>query len=142
MAVATFTKFDSFVLSLAHGKHNLGTNDLKVALTLTAPPSTGGTNANITEIANGNGYVFGGHSATVSSSAQTGGVYKLVLADPVLWTATGGSMADFRYAVLYDNTVVSKDLIGYWDYGTTITLTSGQTFLVDLDGSAGVFTIT
>lgn len=142
MAVATFTKFESFVLSLAHGKHNLGSDDLKIALTLTAPPSTGGTNVNITEIANGNGYEFGGHLTTVSSSSQTSGVYKLVLADPVLWTATGGSMAPFRYAILYNDTVVTKDLIGYWDYGSTITLTSGQTFLIDLDPTSGVLTLT
>jgi hypothetical protein len=88
------------------------------------------------EIANGNGYTTGGVTPTISSSAQTSGLYKLVLAD-VSWTAGASSMATFRYAVLY-NTTAPTPLIGYWDNGVPVTLTTGQTFTIDFDGSLGV----
>jgi hypothetical protein len=32
-------------------------------------------------------------------------------------------------------------LIGWWDYGTSITLTNGNTFTVSLDQTNGVFTL-
>jgi hypothetical protein len=97
--------------------------------------------ANITQIANGNGYTTGGATAALTSSSQTSGVYKLVLVDPS-WTASGGSIGPFRYAVLYNDTATNDELIGWWDYGTNITLTNGNTFTVDLDAAAGVLTIT
>jgi hypothetical protein len=140
--MATFNKFNAFVESMAEAKHNLQTDTLKVMLTSVAPTSANSVKADLTEIAAGNGYAAGGNSSTVTSSAQTGGVYKLVLADPATWTASGGAIADFRYAVLYNDTAASDDLIGYWDYGSTITLTDGDSFTVDFDPSSGVLTIT
>lgn len=139
--MATFTKFQPFVENLAEKVFNLGSDTLKVALTNTAPNATDGTLSQITQIANGNGYTTGGTQATQVSSAQSSGTYKLVLND-VTFTATGGSMGTFRYVVLYDDTATNDELIGYYDYGTTLTITSGNSFLVDFDGSAGVLTIT
>jgi hypothetical protein len=65
--------------------------------------------------------------------------YKLVLAD-VVFTASG-AMGPFRYAVLYNDTAASDELIGYWDYGSSITLASGDTFTVDYDATTGVLQI-
>jgi hypothetical protein len=64
---------------------------------------------------------------------------KLVLAD-VVFTASGGSVGPFRYAVLYDDTQTSpaKPLIAWWDYGSSITLADTETFTVDFDGTNGV----
>jgi len=76
------------------------------------------------------------------SSAQTSGVYKLVLADPSTWTASGGAMGTFRYAVLYNASAGNNELIGFWDYGSEVTLADGDSFTVDFDPSAGVLTIT
>ena len=138
--MATFNKFNQFVEYLAEKVYNLETDTLKVALTNTAPVATNTVFANITEISAGNGYSAGGTQATVASSAQTTGTYKLVLND-VTFTASGGSLGTFRYAVLYNDTAANDELIGYWDYGTAVNITNGNSFTVDFDASNGVLTI-
>lgn len=140
--MATYTKFNAFVEDVAEKVHNLGADTLKVMLTLTAPVATNSVKANLTEISAGNGYTAGGTTTAQSSSAQSSGTYKLVIAD-VVFTASGGAMADFRYAVLYNDTPTSPadPLIGFWDYGSTVSLASGETFTVDFDASAGVLQI-
>lgn len=127
--------------AVAEKVHNLGSDTLKVLLTNSAPVATNTVKANLTEISAGNGYTAGGTAATISSSSQTSGTYKLVLAD-VVFTASGGSIGPFRYAVLYNDTATNDELIGWWDYGSSITLASGETFTVDFDGTTGVLTIT
>ena len=140
--MATFSKFNAFVENLAEKVHNLGSDTLKVALTNTAPTSADTIRADITQVSNGNGYTTGGTAATISSSAQTSGTYKLALAD-VVFTATGGTVGPFRYAVLYNDTPTSPadPLIGYWDYGSSVTLADAETFTVDFDASLGVMTL-
>lgn len=139
--MAAFNKFNSFVEALAEKKHDLGADTLKVMLTNTAPVATNAVKADLTEISAGNGYTAGGNTASVTSSAQTSGTYKLVLGDPATWTASGGSIGPFRYAVLYNDTATSDELIGWWDYGSSITLASGESFAVDFDPTTGVLTL-
>ena len=139
--MASFNKFNSFVEALAEKKHDLGADTLKVLLTNTAPVATNSVKADLTEISAGNGYTAGGNAASVTSSAQTSGTYKLVLGDPATWTASGGSIGPFRYAVLYNDTATNKELIGWWDYGSSITLASGESFAVDFDPTTGVLTL-
>jgi hypothetical protein len=91
------------------------------------------------EVANGNGYVTGGNTAATTSSATTAGVYKLTLADPAVWTATGAGFT-FRYAILYNSTTATP--VGYWDYGSSQAVASGETVTVDLDAANGVYTVT
>lgn len=140
--MAAFNKFQAFVENIAEKVHNLGADTLKVMLTNTAPLATNGVLLDITEIAAGNGYTAGGTAATISSSAQTTGTYKLVLAD-VVFTAVGGSIGPFRYAVLYNDTPISPAdaLIGWWDYGSALTLAAGESITVDFDPTTGVLTI-
>jgi hypothetical protein len=139
--MAAFNKFNSFVEALAEKVHNLGSDTLKVMLTNTAPVAANSVKADITEISAGNGYTAGGNTASVTSSAQTSGTYKLVLGDPATWTASGGSIGPFRYAVLYNDTATNKELIGWWDYGSALTLASGESFTVDFDPTTGVLTL-
>lgn len=139
--MAAFNKFNSFVEALAEKKHDLGADTLKVMLTNTAPVAANAVKADLTEISAGNGYTAGGNTASVTSSAQTSGTYKLVLGDPATWTASGGSIGPFRYAVLYNDTAASDELIGWWDYGSSITLAAGESFAVDFDPTTGVLTL-
>ena len=135
--MATFVKFNSFVEALAEKVHNLGADTLKFALTNSAPSAANTVLANITQIAGSNGYTTGGTAATISSSSQSSGTYKLVLAD-VTFTASGGAMGTFRYVVLYNDTATNDELIGYWDVGSAISLSAGQAFVVDCDPTNGV----
>jgi hypothetical protein len=111
-----------------------------VLLTLTAPVATNSVKADLTEIAAGAGYSAGGLAVTVTSSAQTSGTYKLVGSD-VTFTSTG-AFANFRYAVLWNDTPTAPadPLIGFWDYGSTVTLATGESLLVDFDGTNGILT--
>lgn len=132
--MATFNKFNSFVEALSEKAHNLGADTLTVALTNSAPVATNTVLANITEVSYTN---CSARAITTSSSAQTSGTYKLVLADLVL-TASGGSVGPFQYAVIYNDTATSDELIGWYDYGSALTLADGETLTIDFDGTNGV----
>jgi hypothetical protein len=137
--MASFNKFNAFVANLANGGMNLGSDTLKVMLTNTAPVAASNsvyTDISSNEVANGNGYTTGGLSITLTSSTQTGGLYKLLMANSATLTASG-TVGPFRYAVIYD-TVGSKYLIGYWDYGSSIAMSSADTFQVLTDQVNGV----
>jgi len=141
--MAAFVKFDCFVENLAEKVHNLGADTLKAALTNTAPTAASDTVWNSATTAPppaaANGYTTGGNTLSVTSSAQTSGTYKLVITDSV-FTASGGSIGPSRYVIIYNSTA-SNAVIGYYDYGSSITLATGETFTIDFDGSAGVLTI-
>lgn len=138
--MASFNKFNSFVSDIAQKVHNLNSDTLKILLTDTAPVATNTIKSNLTEIAAGNGYTAGGGNAAFVSGNDTSGTYKLVLSQ-VSWTASGGAIAQFRYAVLYNSTAASGNLIGWWDYGAEVNLTNGNTFTVALDQTNGVLTL-
>jgi hypothetical protein len=145
--VATFNKFNAFVEHVAEKVHNLASDTLKVYLTNNAPDAAAdAVLADLAEISAGNGYTAGGNTAAQSSSAQTSGTYKLVLTD-VVFTATG-SLGPLRYAVLYNDTPTANSqganadpLIAWWDYGSSITLATGESFTTDFDGTNGVLQI-
>src|ERR1022692_2830048 len=132
--MAAFNKFNIFVLDVSNGKHNLGSDNLKVMLTNTAPVATNAVLADITEISAGNGYSAGGTQATQVSNTQTSGTEKLILSN-VTFTASGGSIGPFRYCVLYNSTQASpvKPLIGWYEYGNNLTVTAGKYLQVEFD---------
>lgn len=137
--MATFTKFQPFVEHLAEGVHNLGSNQLVVALSSVAPTAANGVLADLTQIAYTN---LSSRNVTTTTSAQTAGVYKLVLADLVL--TASGAVASFRYVSLYNDTPTSPadPLIAFWDYGSAVVLANGETFTVDFDAANGVLQLT
>ena len=135
--MATFTKVDSFVEKLAEKVFNLGSDTLTVALTNTPHTASWSQLSDLTQISYAN---LSSRVITTTSSAQTSGVYKLVLAD--LAMTTSGSVGPFQYVYVYDDTATNDELIGYLDYGTPLTLSAGLTFTVDFDASAGIITIT
>jgi hypothetical protein len=135
--MAAFNKFNAFVADIANKIHNLGSDTLKVMLSDVAPVAGNTVKANITEIAAGNGYSAGGTAITITSSAQTSGLYKLIGSN-VTFTASGGSIAQFRYAVIYNSTPASGNLIGWYDYGAELNITSGNSFTVQFDQTNGI----
>lgn len=135
--MASFTKINSFVECLAEKLIDLSGAGLTVALTNTAHTAAWDELVDLTEIA----YTFcSSRVLTVSSSSQTAGTYKLVLADLVL-TATGGTVGPFRYVYIYDDGSTGDKLIAYYDYGSSITLADGETLTIDFDGTNGMLTI-
>ena len=140
--MAAFTKYNSFIDEIAKGGHNLATAVYKLALTNTAPNAATNTTWNTTDApapAAANGYPSGGNTPAVTSAVTTTGTFKLVLVDTV-FTATAGGIGPFRYAILYNSSATNK-AIGFYDYGSSITLADTETFTADFDASLGVFTI-
>ena len=142
MAVVPFNKYYSYIDELASAGHNLKTAAFKVALTNTAPTQASDTVWNTTVApapAAANGYPSGGGTLTTASAATAAGVFTLKIND-YTFTAAGGSIGPFRYAELY-NSSASNKLVGYYDYGSSLTLLDTQTFKVDFDDTAGVLTV-
>lgn len=135
--MVAFQKFQPFVEALAEKKHDLSVNQLAVALTNSAPLNTYFELAQITEISYAN---CSSRNITTVSSSQTAGTYNLILGDLTL-TAGGGPVGPFRYVVLYNTVAAGFELIGWWDYGSAITLNDTETFLIDFP-AIGVVQIT
>ena len=130
--MASFTKFEAFSEHLAEGVHDLNGDTLKVYLSNTAPDvASDAVKADLAEISAGNGYTSGG--ADVQNATSRSGGTTSVTGTDVTFTASGGTVGPFRYAVLYNDTPSSPadPLIGYWDYGSAITLQDGESFVVD-----------
>lgn len=125
--MATYNKFNSFVEALAEKVHNLGSDTLKVALTNSAPAAT------MTNLAGLTGAIAApavdSVTLTVSSSSQTSGTYKLVVADKTM--TASGAVGPFRYVAIYNDTAANDELICWYDYGSAVTLASGDTFKLD-----------
>lgn len=136
--MATYNKFNSFVEAISEKVHNLGSDTLTIALcaAANAPVATNTVLANLTQVSYTN---LSARAVTISASSQTSGTYKLVLADLVL--TASGAVATFRYVVLYNDTATNDELIAWWDYGSNVTMASGDTFTLDFDATNGVLQI-
>lgn len=144
--MATFNKVNDFVVNAVHNM-DLESDQIVVALSNTAPSSetsnpandSNGVLANVTEVSYTN---LSSRNVTTTSSTQSSGTYKLVLTDITL-TSSGGSTGPFRYVYLYNDTVTSPadPLIGYYDYGSSLTLNDGDSLTVDFSAANGVVQI-
>lgn len=140
--MAAFNKFREFAQDVGRGVHDLDSDTLKILLTNIAPVNTNQVKADLTEIAAGNGYAAGGSVVASTAYSQALGVGKLTGND-VVFLASGGSIGPFRYAVLYNDTPTSPadPLVGWWDYGSAVTLADGESFTVDYDPTNGILQI-
>jgi len=139
--MAAFNKFQGFVGYMGLGAVNLNTDTLKVYLTNDAPSaSLDDVKADLAEISMTNEATHGaGGGDSTNTYSEAGGVGTLAGTD-IVFTASGGSVGPFRYAVLYDDTHASDVLIGWWDYGSAVTLADTETFTVDFGASIATFT--
>src|SRR5262245_62029043 len=143
--MVAFNKYNAFIDEVSKGTHDLQNDTLKAALSNTGP--TGGNGLTDTTWSAGlypppsaaNNYTTGGNTLTRSSATTSTYVFKLVLADST-FTATAGGIGPFRYVYLYNSTQTNK-LIGWYDYGSSITLADIETFTVDFDPTNGVIQI-
>lgn len=136
--MATFNKFQQFAEDLGKGVHQLHAagHTLKVYLSNTAPnAATHAVKADLAEITAQNGYSAGGTDAQ-NDYTESGGTGTMTGVD-IVFTASGGSFGPFRYAVLYNDTPTSPadPLIGWWDYGSSISCNTGETFTVNFGAS-------
>lgn len=134
--MATYNKFNSFVAAISNKVHNLGADTLMVALTDTLPVAGNTQLSNITEISYSN---ISARTITTISSTQTSGTYKLLLTDLIL--TASGTVPQFRYIVIYNNTATNKELIAWFDYGSEINMISSDTLTLDFDGTNGLLQI-
>ena len=142
--MATFNKFQDFSEQLVEGTQNFGTDTYKIALSNSAPTATNTALGDITQISAGNGYTSGGTATTITVSESSGTT--TVSGTQVVFTASGGPIGPFRYVVLYNDTTstpVNKPLVGWWDYGSSITLADTETFTVKFSNTSpgAIFTL-
>jgi hypothetical protein len=137
--MATYNKHQPFVEAVAEKKHNLGSDQLAVALcaAANAPVAANGVLTDLTQISYTN---LSSRNLTTSASSQSSGTYKLVINDLTL-TASGGPVAAFRYIDIYNDTATNDDLICWFDYGSALTLADGETLTLDFDGTNGLLQI-
>jgi hypothetical protein len=140
--MATYVKFQQFIEDLHKGVHKLhaGGDTLKAYLSNTAPSAADDAiKTDLAEISGGNGYTAGGHDVQ-NDISRSGLVLSLTGVDIVI-TATG-SVGPFRYVVIYNDSPTDPvdPLICYWDCGSEITLSDGESFTIDF-GTA-IFTNT
>jgi hypothetical protein len=128
--MATYNKFQAWVDYLTEGV-NASSDQFVVALTNSAPSATNSILTDITQIAYTN---LSTRNITTASSSQTTGTYSLAVNDLTL-TASGGSVAAFRYVVVYDDTVANDPLVAWYDYGSSITLADTETLLINFGSS-------
>ena len=148
--MASYNKFNNFTLDLLQGCHDFAGDThaptYKVMLTNTAPVATNHLYGDIsaTEVANGFGYTTGGTAVAMGVAYVSGTTAQVTPPSDTTFTASGGSVGPFRYAVLYNATTTTpenKPLVAWWDYGSSVTLADGETFTVDFDQINGIFTI-
>lgn len=135
--MAAFNKYNSAAEALTENA-NCGTDTWRVILSNTAPAATDVTQADAAELTTSGGYTVNGNTCAVSSSTQTAGVYKLVLASPAQWVATGAGFT-FQYVILWNQTL--DVLVAWWDYGSPVVMSASDTFDAQFSGTNGVFTV-
>jgi hypothetical protein len=135
--MALFHKLDQFAGDVAVGVHKLkpAGDSLALALSNVQPSPANAVLADITEIAYTN---LSSRAVTITASGQSLGVFTLICADVTL--TASGIVAGFRYVILYNTTPTTplKPLIGWWDQGSTVNMTSGQVFTISFDNTLGV----
>lgn len=134
--MASFNKFEQFVLDVGLKVHELNADLIKVYASNAAPSvSLDVIKTDIAEITAENGYPSGG-SDTANTYTESTGTGTLAGTD-VVWTASGGSFGPLRYIVLYNDTPTSPvdPLIGWWDHGSSVTPADTETFTVDFGAS-------
>lgn len=136
MADFAFKKYWCFNSDIFNGRHRCDSDPFKMLLSNTQPQLSHTSKSDVIEIAAGAGYPAGGIPLVVTSSAQSNGLYKWIIQN-VLLTATG-TMAPWRYSVIYNSTSSGLPLVGYIDYGQVYSLINTDEFAFNFDQVNGL----
>ncbi len=136
--MATFNKFTKFAAQLASGAHNLATDDIRCFLTAETPLAADTVSGDIAGIAVAYGYA----ASAVGTGLSGTGLTVAATANDIQWTAVGVAFGPFQYVVIFNNTSADKNLIGWWDYGSSISCNAGESFTVDFDTTTGYLQVT
>lgn len=137
--MAALTLFDSFMFALGGAKHDFSTLSMRFVLTNTAPNAGWDVYADVTgELSTGGGYTSGGVTSTLLSYTQSGSSALIKIADPPVWTASGGGFGPARYIVARNADAPSQELIGWIDNGSEFSRTAGQEFSIDIEAVDGL----
>jgi hypothetical protein len=123
--MAAGNRFNSFIEYVNEKAVNWQTDTFVIALTNSAPSSSNSVLADITEISYTN---LSSRTLTIAAASQTAGTYTAT-ANQLTLTASG-NVATFRYVVAYDDTATGDPLVGYWDYGSAVSMVNGDTFVI------------
>jgi hypothetical protein len=138
--MATYQKHSDYAEQLNKGVHQWHAHTFKCSLHNTAPTASNSVFADLTEISAGNGYSAGGMTLDSVTLSETSGTAKVTIADEVL-TASGGSIGPFRYPDIYNDTPTSPadPLVCFFDYGSSITLLTGEALTLDFHATNGLW---
>ena len=105
--------------------------------------ATDSPKTDIPNITEQNGYTETNLTTTWVETAGGSGIFVLRHNADVSWTASGGSFGPFRYVVVYNNTTTTPldIIVGFWDTGVENTITTGNTFTVDLNATFDIFSL-
>jgi len=111
MAATAWSFYNSFREYLGNGNFDL--DGTLVNFNIALHTHLASTNVNnvalstqaslLNEVANGNGYATGGKSLANKTWASAATNKFRFDADALIWTATGGNIADIKYAVIYQS---------------------------------------
>lgn len=141
-----FVKYDNFPLQLGRKCYDFSSDVCKIALTNVTPNAATHTAFLVGSLhlppTAANGYTTGGYVVTLDSWSLVSTIATYSVTTDIVVTATTGGIGPFRYAIMYDSTTTSPvnlPLIGYWDYGSSITINAGESVTLDITNS--LFTI-
>lgn len=134
----TLQKNYYFTLDCGLQVHKLDTNTLKLAFTDTAPTTATHvyaditsplalTNMNTSVALTGTGYTQSTGTSTLAASTWTG-------------TSQTGNFGPFRYVVVYNDSATSKNVIGWYDLASEVTLNGANGDQITLTFASGILT--
>jgi hypothetical protein len=132
--MASFNKFNTFIGDMGKEVHDFSSDTVRLFLTNQLPVATNTQKSQITEIAAGNGYTTGGIAVPVTWT-NSGTLWTLAGTANALWTASGGAFPTFRYVVAYNDSSANDSLISWYDYGSTVDVSDGETFQANSNGT-------
>lgn len=148
MARGDVTLFDESKLDIANGAIDLGTDVINLGfINNTAAPTagdalphwagTGTTNHALNEVGTGGGYT-GPVDITVDTSEAAGTVTVDPANNPV-FTQNGAGPTNIFWAIIYDNTIVSKRAFAFLDMGGPVSVVDGDVTITW--NASGLFTM-